>query len=162
VSAPRAQSLRAGTLRHRVGTRPAGPAVAARTVATGTVATGTVATAASVTVSTTTSATVVTVTPVASIATAFALRGELGRHKRLVTTSTDDLEELGLLAGGLRSQHPHNFDPVHEKLGVGPQHLAHLGACGEERAVELALRLAGACGPPGPRTVGAAAREFDL
>jgi hypothetical protein len=32
----------------------------------------------------------------------------------------------------------------------------------KEGAVELALRLAGTCGPPGPRTVGAAAREFDL
>jgi len=157
VGATRAKTLRAGTLRHRVGARAAGPAVA-----TSTIATGTVAPATTVTVSAATATPVVAVAPVTAVAATLALRGQLCRHERLVTTSTDDLEELGLLAGSLRGQHAHDLDPVHEKLCVGPKHLAHLGACGEERTVELALRLAGPCGPPGPRTVGAAARKFDL
>jgi len=47
-------------------------------------------------------------------------------------------------------------------LGVGAQDVADLGALGQQRAVEHALRLARAGGTPRPGSVIAGAGELDL
>ncbi len=87
--------------------------------------------------------------PAAFLAPAPA-RGEDDRHpaRGAVASGADDLDALeGPAPGiGLGSQHGRHHDAVDLELGVGPKHVAHLGAVGQEGPFEGSPGLARARG----------------
>jgi hypothetical protein len=172
VRAARTDALRAGPFRHRIRTWASGtvasitafraiPSVLA-TSAPSSVTSSTVPVATATVAVTAAPRTVPVVIPTASAASTTALRGERGGHEWTIVSRSQELDALGLAASGLRGGDRHDLDPVDHELGLGPQHVTHRRTIGQERAVEVALRLAGPGRPPGPGAVITARRQFNL
>ena len=84
------------------------------------------------------------------------------RHRFERRRGGQQLDALGFLAGALGRQHRDDGDAVDVEVGLGPQHVADLGARREQAAVDHTTRFAGAGRPPRPVPVGARARQLEF
>jgi hypothetical protein len=90
--------------------------------------------------------------------------GQAGRDPRGGGTGrSDDLQPFRfgplLLLG---RQHGHDADAVDLELGVDPNHIARLGAGGQQRAVENTAGFERPGGAPGPAAIGLRAGQLDV
>jgi hypothetical protein len=96
--------------------------------------------------------------------TAFASTDQLRRHARRVgNAGADDLDPLQLGPGAFLGRgHGHDGDALDLELGLGFEHVAGLGAMGEQVSLQDPPWLSGARGAPSPRAVRSPARQLDL
>lgn len=104
---------------------------------------------------------IATISSITAVAT--TSRGEGLGDERLVGPRADDLEALrfdSLVALGW--QDGYDGDALDVEVGVGTDHITDLGAVVEQRTVEVAFRLLGSGGTPGPRAIITATRQFNF